>query len=350
MRLSRHSTGGVNGVGGVVVYTLDGGQTFNGTKLPSALGLSMGIASDGDDIFTVGFPSSAYSHDRGATVSETPPSPTTNPLLSQAAASDSGAFYVTGMLLGGRNGVSRSTDGGETFESFVIDKDSISTIARYGSFVGDTWYVTGGTWPADEDVNKDKSERMLTKRFTAEGHYKPQMKRGDGDDDGADSTFVAEIAKSTDGGKTWSNVFEDVGNFYFNGIDCLDSMTCVAVGESDADSPDPGSRVWSTTDGGQTWVENFKTSDPQESLFTAKFVSKDEIWAVGGNVSNRQFLGRVWSSTDWAEKGEDSSWADVGGIDNAWLTDIGMAGEDGDAFAVALTIQSTASVFKYTAA
>ena len=95
---------------------------------------------------------------------------------------------------------------------------------------------------------------------------------------------MAQIVKTTDGGETWTSVFEDEGNFYLNGIDCLDEDTCVAVGESDADSPSPGSRIFTTVDGGATWNLSLLVSDPQESLMNVVFRSPDEIWAVGGNV------------------------------------------------------------------
>ena len=188
-------------------------------------------------------------------------------------------------------------------------------------------------------------ERRFSKRLHRSGKFDLSSSASDGDDDATPTDWMAQIVKTTDGGKTWTTVFEDEGNFYLNGIDCFDENTCVAVGESDADSPSPGSRIFTTVDGGATWNLSLLVSDPQESLMNVVFRSSDEIWAVGGNVSNRKFTGRVWSSTNW--KDDQPEWKDVGGVDNAWFVDVSPSKSGEDAWALAMTLQSTSSIFYY---
>ena len=64
----------------------------------------------------------------------------------------------------------------------------------------------------------------------------------------ANNTFIATIQKTTDGGKTFTNVFSD-DTFDFNQIDCIDENTCFAAGEGDT-----GAYIYSTFDGGKTWT------------------------------------------------------------------------------------------------
>lgn len=92
---------------------------------------------------------------------------------------------------------------------------------------------------------------------------------------------VAGIAKTTDGGKTWSTVFSKMGEFYFNGIDCWDAMNCAAVGEADSGSA-PGARIYVTSDGGKTWERTMFNAGAENSIMAIKYISATELWASGG--------------------------------------------------------------------
>lgn len=57
-----------------------------------------------------------------------------------------------------------------------------------------------------------KSELMLeTGEWDSEVHLRAPVQ---------DGTYSAQIAKTTDGGATWTSQFSQNGTFYFNEIDC----------------------------------------------------------------------------------------------------------------------------------
>lgn len=103
----------------------------------------------------------------------------------------------------------------------------------------------------------------------------------------ANGSYVAELWKSADGGKTWKNLIAEQGTFYFNDIHCSDDTHCVAVGEGFAHdgSTSPGARVYTTSDG-----ENFKEVHREattggESLMAVHMLSNTEHWAGGTTKS-----------------------------------------------------------------
>ena len=58
----------------------------------------------------------------------------------------------------------------------------------------------------------------------------------------------------------------------FNQVACMDELHCVAVGESEADSKTPGTRIWVTQDGGKSWQNTYTSPDPHASLLAAAAV------------------------------------------------------------------------------
>ena len=90
--------------------------------------------------------------------------------------------------------------------------------------------------------------------------------------------FSAAIVKTTDGGQTFTKVFENVNkgdNIYSNGINCASETHCVSVMEGDS------ARIIVTRDGGKTWKETMHDPAPTSSLVAVKFLSKSEVWVSG---------------------------------------------------------------------
>ncbi|GGQ46918.1 hypothetical protein GCM10010279_65660 [Streptomyces mutabilis] len=66
--------------------------------------------------------------------------------------------------------------------------------------------------------------------------------------------------RTTDGGDTWRNVSPpDAGRLEFHDVEAFDARRAVvlAIGEGEA------SRVYRTDDGGATWTESFRNTDPR---------------------------------------------------------------------------------------
>ena len=195
-------------------------------------------------------------------------------------------FGVAGQFAVGRtdtNGVSVTLDG-TTWTQSDIGTDSVLYPARYGSFPSEsTWFVSAGTWPMDASAGLG---RRLTARISVPEENQPMLykyqsknlrdnlrsfKKASADPTG----YTGAIAKTTDGGKTWSSVFT-TDQFYFNQINCHCEKHCIAVGEND----DTGYAVY-TEDGGATWSTVF-TGPPGLSLVATRMISGKEAWISGG--------------------------------------------------------------------
>ena len=162
----------------------------------------------------------------------------------------------------GKNGVAITQNSGRTFSPFVSDK--FYTIARYASFPTDTtWFVAAGEFPSS-----NQTEGLVRPRrssfLNADGTYPKTFGKqamapaAVGDNNG----YKAQIAKSTDGGATWTSLWGQNGTIYMNGIDCTSETHCCAVGES-SDAPAAGAYIYCTFDGvnfNQTFAAPYQSS------------------------------------------------------------------------------------------
>lgn len=152
-------------------------------------------------------------------------------------------------------------------------------------------YHTAGTWPSKQEPHEKVHEITRNLRLVLDDSVDspvrfelgPRAASSATSAPPTNATYVAELWKSSDGGKTWKNLIADQGNFYFNDIHCYDDAHCVAVGEgfSNDGSTQPGARVFITTDG-ETFNEvHRENTTGAESLMTAKMLSATEHWAGG---------------------------------------------------------------------
>jgi photosystem II stability/assembly factor-like uncharacterized protein len=92
------------------------------------------------------------------------------------------------------------------------------------------------------------------------------------------------FARTADGGETWS-----VGTVA--GADKLDFRDVEAFGETIAyllsAGPGEASRIYKTTDGGTSWIEQFRATDPSSFLDALAFWDKEHGMALGDPVSGR---------------------------------------------------------------
>jgi len=216
-----------------------------------------------------------------------------------------GGFGLAGQY-GEANGVAVSRDYGVTYDHYDANlNDSLPT--RYGSFPSaKVWYLTAGMWP-DTTPRTVRTENTivhkLTQRVSIE-HNKitgavrhivsterrtPSARLGDG--------YTAGVTKSIDGGKTWTTVYTDFGNFYPNAISCASETQCWMVCESEDDSPNPGSRIIYTGDGGKTWQVQLYNKGGAFSLIAIRMVNGLEGWAGGGEL-DASFTGQFFHTVD----------------------------------------------------
>jgi len=257
-----------------------------------------------------------------------------------------GGFGLAGEF-GKANGAAVSVDGGITFR-FVDAK--LNTSARYGAYPSaNTWYISAGDWPESKlptaPGEKRLSQRISLHRDPLSNTMKPSIKLYDAAAPprplSPDDTYHAAIAKTTDAGKTWSTVYYDQGNFYFNGISCTTDDHCWAVGEAD-NGPRPGSRILHTNDGGKTWEEQLYNKNPAYSLMAIEMLSETEGWAAGGEL-DAAFQGQFWQTVDGGKTWKDWEVWSIYGNDLSFVKSAkGVKG-----FATAFTLESQSAVCIY---
>jgi len=258
-----------------------------------------------------------------------------------------GGYGLTGEF-GNIDGCAVSTDGGVTLK-FIDAK--LNTSARYGSYPSaNTWYLSAGMWPETKGEKVAAGTHKLTQRIRLHrdpitGKHTPSFRLYDAQEELAprDGTYQAAIAKTTDGGKTWNTVFWDEGNFYFNAISCPSEDHCFAVGESEQDSPKPGSRIIHTADGGKTWEVQLYNPNPAYSLMAIEMVTETEGWAAGGEL-DASFQGQFWHTLD---AGKTWTAQHIFGIYGNDMSFIGTPATGYKGFATAFTIESQSAVVVY---
>jgi len=209
-----------------------------------------------------------------------------------------GGFGITGDF-NQANGVAITLDEGVTWKNYDCGADAI---ARYGSFPSTTtWYVSAGDWPGSDFHNTDDpnvrvmSQKIRVRRGVGAEYLKDHQPRHDSRKL-LQSGYIAQIAKTSDAGKTWQTMFEST-DFYFNGIDCPSENHCFVVGESESDSPNPGCRILHTSDGGANWEVQLYVNDSTYSLMDIAMVNETEGWATGG-ILTEKFNGEYWHTSD----------------------------------------------------
>jgi len=224
------------------------------------------------------------------------------------------------------SGVCTSTNNGATFSCHTVPFKA-GPMGRYVSWPSpDTIYVTAGTWPESKANPATSSEtpHQLTAILHLHNHSLNGLVHGGpvhagsvqtstqllrltadlempatkqdvtatsrklstNDGDPPPTGYIAELWKSSDGGKTWRQLMADSGKFYLNDIDCADESHCVTVGEGFGKdgSTDPGARVYVSTDGEKFGLAHHETTDGS-SLMAVKALSTTEHH-VGGRLED----------------------------------------------------------------
>jgi len=296
-----YSAATANGAGPEIVKTTNGG--VNWASCPATFGLDLlllDIDATEDTIVVASIFGELYSTNGGTSFSASTGGGTSQSVRFLGVNGDGGKkFGVTGQY-GAVNGVGLSVDGGATFTAYDA---KLTTDARYGAFPSDTqWYCAGGTWPDegnDDDPNNDdptddqaKKKVSIPKRLRksrlqkANGHMMSKMSELNAAPTGS---YEAQITKTSDGGATWTTVFNVSNQFYFNSIDCQPSNPdwCCALGEGFQDSTVPGGRIHCTQDGGSTWKRTFwmpGTNTTQYSLMEIRYATDNDVWVAGSEL------------------------------------------------------------------
>ncbi|WP_227378336.1 WD40/YVTN/BNR-like repeat-containing protein [Haladaptatus halobius] len=96
--------------------------------------------------------------------------------------------------------------------------------------------------------------------------------------------------KTSEGGMEWSNVIKPGGGSSAKGIDFLDKKIGYIC--------DTTSKVYETTDGGNSWSTIGLSGSGSVALYGITAVSQDRIYVTGGDGSIFRYNGAVWTKTD----------------------------------------------------
>ena len=323
-----------NGVGTSIQKSTDGGLTWNDDETAEPFSLLLldiaAIAGVGgnDNVAVVGALSLEYSVD-GALTFNSSIAPLGAGQCIRPLGGNGFAAVGSWGLINENNGAAVSLDKGALYAA--VNATSLTSDARYGAFPSlQTWFITAGDWPgegADDDpppcdqppcgtlgtvvrsadyIPAPPVGSTMVKRQGARMHLlrepsgrtvwarvaKGRLHSANIGIEAPPDNWSAEIARTTDGGKTWATVFSRLGQFYMNGIECSTELDCCAVAEDQGNNitADDGTYVWCTTDGGATWNDNFRNSDQMASLIDIAAFSPSEYWAVGGELGGEKFI------------------------------------------------------------
>jgi hypothetical protein len=212
-------------------------------------------------------------------------------------------------------GVAYSTDAGTTF---TVSSNVESSDIRYGAFPSPTtWYVSQGMWAdSEEDVLVKKlgkesnrwaeysdyhrlNSRVKVHKQT--GRMVVDFNRGQPIKETNTTTgWWGGISKTTDAGKTWSQVFitnPTTDYIYFNQISCFTVDNCMAVAEGEDGQGNPLVAVYTTFDGGANWEKSFSAPNVM-SMMGSVVVSGKVGWISGSGYSGRTMEGYFYKTVD----------------------------------------------------
>lgn len=207
------------------------------------------------------------------------------------------------------NGVAVSLDRGSSFKVYNIP----SGYARYGAFVdSNTWFISAGIWSdgiATVDAALTLSPAFATNmpvkplsrkiRFNQSTGYTPSVFESTNTSYPNANGWLASISRTTDGGKSWTEVFHNVEGsaYYFNGISCSSATNCVVVGEGEDTTGADMTLALTTTDGGNTWVKTFQSTEVISAM-AVKLVDSKNGWFAGLIKKRLAYDGQFFATTD----------------------------------------------------
>lgn len=227
-------------------------------------------------------------------------SSTTGWAVGEAHWNQVGKRYVATLL--------KTDDGGVTWSERTTGETSGLNAV---TFVGpsDGWAVGGGglvlhtadggaTWARQTIATTD--ELRAVSFSDAERGWVTALRPTHWDFVGNEDNWEASLWHTADGGQTWNEQTLPEGASILHGVQFIDSQRGWAVGARYVgDNPRPEHRmvIYHTTDGGQTWAEQY-APDLQVSLTDVEFVDAEHGWAVGFVTNSGDSGGATFHTTD----------------------------------------------------
>eukprot|EP01105_Mastigella_eilhardi_P020541 TRINITY_DN48_c3_g1_i1.p1 TRINITY_DN48_c3_g1~~TRINITY_DN48_c3_g1_i1.p1 ORF type:complete len:419 (+),score=113.79 TRINITY_DN48_c3_g1_i1:180-1259(+) len=335
-----------NGIGAEIKRTTDGGKTWGDVEHENALMMYMCMAfTDTQKGVTAGLgadrfgASSAYTTDSGqswtltddrnlmADYQDCEPVPNTPEMIVMPG------FWEDIIGKSGA-GVAISHNSGRDFAHHDWHVDTEPRYAAFGS--SSVGWISGGTWPDTEE------EAQLTRMFNrhvgfvknAEGFLEHRFVQQPA---AGVEGFVGVIAKTTDGGNTWTVQLNDTTTgIYFNGISAVDPQNVWAVAEGDA-----GAYIYHTSDGGAHWEQQLFTAGA--SMLTVKFFDTLEGWVAGAATYAAEVGGM--SAGFWHTLDGGKTW-ELQTVRNYYVSDLDLLDRE-HVYATAFSLLGDSAILQY---
>jgi hypothetical protein len=298
-----------NTKGGILTYSADRGNGPAVVYEVGGINLDVAVSRDGNTVALSG-PSGVFYGPATTSFSSNEVTGQWTSMVSQNIEQyGNSGFAAVGRFAQGTawlNGVAvaNSASGDWIKYDIGLDPDQ-GYFARYGSFPSDnTWYVTSGDWPNQSDAKLTNGVVVrATPRISVyynSGDGKPEITFISARH--LMGSYIGAVSKTTDGGATWTKVFDSVGDFTLNQIDCFTENFCVTVGENGKKAV-----AMKTTDGGATWT-TIMTLSGNKSLHAVKMISHCEYFIAGGEPSSGPFANKEIVGDYWHTKDEGKHW------------------------------------------
>jgi len=294
---------GDSNAGPQILKTTDGGVSFAPCNITN-VGLDvflLDIAASGTSIVVSSIAGELFSVDGGNTFHQSIGGGSSQSVRHLGISTDDGHKYGCAGTYRGKAGVAITVNSGRTFSIHPAGAGLYAS-ARYGAFPTDSvWYIAAGDWPTDSEVPAHRRTKYLNKDGSLRSPPRPDTPSSPAPP--IPVGYQAQLAKTEDGGVTFTSVFAQNNTYYFNGIDCaLDNAAiCCAVAERAEEYPTGKAVIVCTQDGGKSWNETFVAMNTQTahySLMELRYSSATDVWAVGAIISATGANGWFVHSTD----------------------------------------------------
>lgn len=265
--------------------------------------------------------------------------------------------------------IMHSTDYGKSFTPIPFNVTLVNkncTAAAYASMVDNvTWYVTLGNSPNNGNSNSNSQSAPASSSFggaqfvRAESFTSSIVKNEDGtfgrvfhtaleghkmraSQDEKCPGYTGQIAKTTDGGKTWKMLVAE-SSYTFAQIECTSATHCVAVGYGVVDGQTV-SLIFLSTDG-ETFKQVYSIVSTQAESYgfqTVKFADAHEVWVGGSATIGQANYGALWYSKDGGK-----TWKQYADLQPNIVMIFDLSFAAGVGFAVAMTELKTATILRY---
>lgn len=287
---------------------------------------------------------------------------------SESLTADTAGKNIVAIGSGFTNGLMLSSDYGVTFQNqnLVVPfiKDNCSAPSYIATPAPNAWFMSWASQPAQNNSNVDKkyydvkTERIVKRKANGQvlvirniktGQTRVHTKtlrelRADRQElsrakDNTCNYYAGWILKSTDQGKTWTQVYSNPA-FATSYVVCYSATSCIVTGFNDDES------YTITSTDGNTFKITYTSPPASNVQMTAVqavgFASETEVWAAGSTETQAAGYGMFWYSKD-----RGLTWTKYAHTIPDIMAVMAVDFIDGVGFALGITAFKTAQIMRY---